>query len=74
MEKVNEILVRTFKIRPEEAEKNLTMNDVDKWDSLSHMDLIVRIEDELNIHLSGDDIADMITFDSIRKIVGKYIS
>jgi len=74
MEKVNAILVKTFKIKPEEAERNLSMNDVDKWDSLSHMDLIVRIEDELNIQISGDDIADMITFDAIRNTVRKYLS
>ena len=73
MEKINDILVRTFKIKPEDSVKNLSMDDVDKWDSLSHMDLIVRIEDELNIQISGDDIADMITFDAIRKVVSKYL-
>ncbi len=74
MEKVNEILIKTFKITSDEAIKNLGMNDVSRWDSLTHMDLIVNIEDELKIQLSGDDIADMITFDSIRKIVSKYLS
>ncbi len=74
MAKINEILIKIFKISPEESEKNLEMKDVAKWDSLTHMDLIVMIEDELKIELSGDDIADMVTFDAIRGTVKKYIS
>lgn len=74
MDNINEILVRTFKISMEEAIKDLTMNDVSRWDSMTHMDLIVNIEEKFKIRLSGDDIADMITFDAIRKTVKKYIS
>ena len=49
------------------------MNDISNWDSLTHMGLIVAIESELCIELSGDDIAEMITFDAIRTTVSKYI-
>jgi acyl carrier protein len=72
MEKVNEILVKTFKISMDDAQKNLIMDDVDRWDSITHMDLIVRIEDEFHIQIDGDDIAEMITFDAIRNTVNKY--
>jgi acyl carrier protein len=74
MNKINEILTMTFKISPEDSLKNLGMNDVVRWDSLTHMDLIVKIEDDMKIQLSGDDIADMITFDAIRTIIGKYVN
>lgn len=74
MEKINEIIVTVFKIDPKEVEKNLGMDDVGNWDSITHMDLIVSIEEQMNIELSGDDIADMTTFDTIRQIVANYIS
>jgi len=74
MEKINEIIGKTFKISFDESQKNLGMNDVAQWDSLTHMDLIVMIEDELKIQLTGDDIAEMITFDAIRSTVKKNIS
>jgi acyl carrier protein len=73
MEKINQILVDIFKISTEKAIDNLTMNDISNWDSLTHMGLIVAIESELCIELSGDDIAEMITFDAIRTTVSKYI-
>lgn len=73
MEKINSILMETFKVSLEDVEKDLEMNDIANWDSLSHMNLIVTIEDEFGIELSGDDIAEMITFNQIRSIVKKYI-
>jgi acyl carrier protein len=73
MEKVNEILATTLKVSLEEALNNLTMDDVSNWDSLTHMNLIVAIEDEFGIELSGDDIAEMTTFDAIRNTVAKYL-
>ncbi len=72
MQKLNQLLAETFKISMEEVEKNLGMNDVNNWDSLSHMNLIVSIEDEFKIELSGDEIAEMITFDQIREIIQKH--
>lgn len=72
-EKINQILADTLKVPLEKASEDLTMDDVSSWDSLTHMNLIVAIEDELSIELSGDDIAEMISFDAIRKTVTKYL-
>ena len=73
MDKINLILANTFNISNEEVLKNLGMEDVNNWDSLSHMNLIVCIEDEFKIELTGDDISEMITFDQIRDVIQKYI-
>lgn len=73
MEKINKIIADTFKISPEKAVEDLGMSDIANWDSLTHMGLIVTIEDEFGIELSGDDIAEMITFNQIRAIVSKYL-
>lgn len=72
-EKINQLLSETLKIPLEKTLEDLTMDDVNDWDSLTHMNLIVAIEGELGIELSGDDIAEMTSFDAIRKIVAKYV-
>ena len=72
MEKINQILVEVLNVSESEALENLGMDDVSDCDSLTHMNLIVAIEDELNIEISGDDIAEMISFDAIRTTVAKY--
>jgi acyl carrier protein len=73
MNRINQLLADTFKISLEDAAKNLGMNDVNNWDSLSHMNLIVSIEDEFKIELSGDEIAEMVTFNQIREIIQKHL-
>ena len=72
MDKLNQILAETFKIPIERTIENATMDEISTWDSLTHMGLIVAIEDEFGFEMSGDDIAEMITFDAIRSTVTKY--
>jgi acyl carrier protein len=73
MEKLSKILSDNFKLSIEETSKNYGMKDINNWDSLSHMNLIVAIEDEFKIQLTGDEIAEMTTFDKIREILQKHI-
>ncbi len=72
--KINQILADTLKVPLEKTTEDLTMDDVNNWDSLTHMNLIVAIEGELGIELSGDDIAEMISFNAIRSTVAKYVN
>jgi acyl carrier protein len=73
MEKLNQIFIRILKVQDEDLGKDLSMSEVRHWDSLSHMNLIVAIEEEFNIELSGDEIAEMTTFGSIRDVLQKYL-
>jgi acyl carrier protein len=55
-DKLNEIFCEVFddddiKIAPE-----MTANDVDGWDSLSHVNLIVAIESKFNIRFSQKEL------------------
>ena len=74
MKKINKILADTLQISVSEAEQNLNMDQVAGWDSLTHMNLIASLESQLTIELSGDEIAEMISFNSIRDIVSQHAS
>ena len=58
----------------EKLNDQLTMKDIENWDSLKHMDLITSIEESLKIELSMDDIISMIDIKTIRKIVKEKLS
>ena len=73
MEKLNHVLVDNFGLSINEVTQNLTMKEVSNWDSISHMNLIVNIEEVFKIELTGDDIAEMTSFDQIRSVVERYI-
>jgi acyl carrier protein len=69
MEKLNKILCEVFRLKEDELNNTLTMEDIEKWDSLTHMDLVTSIEEGLNIQLTMDDIMSMKDIKTIKNIV-----
>ncbi|MDC3309579.1 acyl carrier protein [bacterium] len=73
MEKLNKILCEILRLTEDDLKDDLSMSNVQRWDSLTHMDLVTSIEDELNIQLSMDDIMNMTDIGTVRSIVGSLI-
>lgn len=72
MSPLQKIFSDVFKFTPEEAAKNLSMDDITNWDSLTHMDLISSIEANFSIQLSGDEIAEMTSLHAIERIINEH--
>lgn len=73
MDKLNKILCDVFRLKEDKLNDTLTMEDIKKWDSLTHMDLVTSIEEGLSIQLSMDDIMDMRDIKTIKKIVSEKL-
>ena len=69
MKTLDAILSEVFRIPQDELSDGLSMDDVQHWDSLTHMDLITSIEQGLNIQLTMDEIMMMKDVQTIRSIV-----
>lgn len=61
MEKYNRIFAETFGLEPDFLPENVTRNEIKDWDSIGHISLITKIEDEYNILFDTEDI---LKFDS----------
>ena len=55
-------------------EKSFNMNNVDRWDSLKHISLIMEIEKDFNIQFRHNDIISMTSVDIIVDIISKTLS
>jgi len=64
-EKVENLLAEVLQLPVSTIADDLAMKDVDVWDSLKHMELIVSLEDNFGIQLSFDEI---VTMQSVREI------
>ncbi|MFA5455753.1 MAG: acyl carrier protein [Sulfurimonas sp.] len=74
MKKLNKILCEVFRLKDSELSDVLTMQDIERWDSLTHMDLVTSIEEGLEIQLTMDDIMSMKDIKTIKKIVHEQLA
>ncbi len=74
MDKLNKILCDVFRLKEDKLNDTLTMEDIKKWDSLTHMDLVTSIEEGLNIQLTMDDIMSMKDIKTIKNIVQQKLA
>lgn len=63
------IMSNVFDMDASEINENASPDNIDKWDSLKHINLIVALEEEFGIEFDNDEIADMLNYKLIVEIV-----
>ncbi|HXE97635.1 MAG TPA: acyl carrier protein [Dongiaceae bacterium] len=66
-EKLNRIFCDVFDDEDISITPGMTANDIDGWDSLSHVNLIVAIETKFNIRFSQKEL---LTFKNVGDLTG----
>ncbi len=72
LEKFNELISQVFGIDIAEIEDNSTPDDIDSWDSVTHMDLMALFEDEWDLSLDVEEITEMITIGLMKEALKKH--
>ena len=68
-DKLVKLLSDVFEIKEIELTLDLVKDDIDSWDSLKQMDLVVSIENNYNISLEMEEIVKMSSVKSIVEII-----
>lgn len=63
------VLATALQIPETAITDDLAMKDVETWDSLKHMELIVSLENAFGIELSFDEIVTMQTVNEIKRVL-----
>lgn len=66
-QKILDILRNVFKL--ETVDKTCSQTTCEKWDSLNHLNLIVELEDEFDLEFEPEEIAEMKSFEAIKKTI-----
>ncbi len=72
--KLDGVFNELFKLTPDSIKDEMTMSDVELWDSLRHMELIVAIEEKFAIELTFDEISNMQSIGAIRALIAQKTS
>lgn len=66
-DKIIAIMERVFQTNG--LDKTASQDTCDKWDSLHHLNLIVELEDEFDMEFEPEEIAEMKSFDAVKKMI-----
>ena len=69
MGQVENLVAEVLQIQAGTISDGLTMKDLDVWDSLKHMELIVSLEGSFDIQLSFEEIIAMQSVGEIKRIL-----
>ena len=62
----------SLSIKDNDVSENLEYNGIPEWDSIGHMTLMSKLEEEFDISLETDDIVDFSSFKKGIEILKKY--
>jgi acyl carrier protein len=61
-ENIRMVMGAVFGIDPKKISVEATPDNVEQWDSLRHMNLILALEDEFRVRFRDDQVQQLITF------------
>ena len=69
---LEKILKEVFQV--EKIDLNLSMDEIPKWDSFKHYELIIAVENEFKIKLEIADTIEIISIPIIKSKILKYLN
>lgn len=68
--KVKKIMMELFKVN---ISDDFSKTSTDKWDSFTHLDLMVKLENEFNISFTPEEIGKIESYKDIVEIINEKI-
>ena len=68
-ERIKVVMAQIFNIDVQTINKESSPENIERWDSLKHMQLILAIEDEFGVTFPDDDIPEMLSLNAIEVCV-----
>jgi acyl carrier protein len=66
-ERVQSLLADAIQVPPEMVTSDLAFGDLPQWDSLGHMEVMMRLEEQFGIEVNAGTIAELISVPEICK-------
>lgn len=70
-EKIIEIMSEVFEVPVSEFPADIKQENIDNWDSLRHLNLIVELEDVFDKSFEPEEISEMTSMDKIIEMIEK---
>jgi len=71
--RIKNTMSAVFEIPYTEISEESSMDTIESWDSLKHMNLVIALEDEFQITIPDEEVGNLVSFSLIKLIVGEII-
>jgi acyl carrier protein len=69
--KLTDILEKIFQMSSDDITDNISQDNLEAWDSMTHLILVTELEESFNIQIEEEDILTMKTVSDIKNILTK---
>ena len=70
-ERVRKVVSQVFGLAADSITDDSSVDTIEKWDSLSHINLILALEGEFGVSLTPEDVMEMLSVKLIRMILAE---
>ena len=71
--KLKSVMAAILEVDESEIDQGISMDNVESWDSIKHMDLILAIEEEFGVSVPDEEAADLTSYALIKLVVGDLV-
>ena len=68
-ERIKEIMKRVFNL--DDVTDDISQKNCGKWDSMAHLNLVIELEEEFDVSLEPEEIAEMTSLSKVEEILNK---
>jgi acyl carrier protein len=66
---LRQVLAEVFAVPSANLNDDMALSDIASWNSLMHIELVVRLEEVFHVELTQDDIVEMTSLTAIRAVL-----
>ncbi len=71
-EKYIQIFTDIFSLEEKDLNETTTMENIELWDSVGHVNLVATVEDTFGVEMTIDDMSEFVSFEAGKEILRKY--
>ena len=68
-QKIKDVMKAVFEISVGEIDEESSIDNIDLWDSMGHMKLLVALEQDFGIKFDIDELIEMVDYSKIKEII-----
>lgn len=72
-ERIRQIMAEVFEVKVSDLPESFIQSDIENWDSLHHLNLIVELESAFDVSFEPEEINEMVSFEKVLQLTSQKV-